>query len=364
MLPRWKIRRELNRLAVQAKAIPAAIYEPFLQKNYDKNFSNNVTFYRGDLENTERIAIFLIFQIYAVEKSILITCNHLTASGYSPVIVSNTSLSSVDKKKLARHSVLIIERPNFGYDFGGYRDAIKIISENNFVYDELLFLNDSVWFPLIKDSDMLEQMHVASASYVGTHVLGDIHLSKKKRGFFPSYCFLIKSPLCKSKAFINYWSEYRLSSNKELTKKRGERHLSHVMLDNTGASTALNSKERYNRVVNDLSREELQYAIQDFVPEKKRDEERKRSLLPKKFSLHWEEDAKSLLIHGTNSWTYTWASPILSLTKLKFPMIKKKKDRLFAASRSNIVKAYKEGRLPNLDLTIFSEISKAVEKKI
>ena len=101
-----------------------------------------------------------------------------------------------------------------------------------------------------------------------------------------------------------------------------------------------------------------------FVPEKRRDEAKKRSLLTKKFSPDWEEDAKFMLIHGTNSWTYTWASPVLSLTKLKFPMIKKKKDRLFEASRSNIVKAYEEGRLPNLDLTIFSEISKAVEKKI
>ena len=364
LLPRWKIRRELKRLAVQAQSIPAAIYEPFLQKNYDKNFLKNVTLHRGDLKNRKRIAIFLIFQIRSVEKSILITLAHLTDSGYSPVIVSNTSLSNVDKLRLAKHSILIIERPNFGYDFGGYRDAIKIISENNFLYDELLFVNDSVWFPLIKDSDMLEQMHITSASYVGTHVLGNIHLSKKKRGFFPSYCFLIKSPLCKSKAFINYWSEYRLSSNKELTKRRGERHLSHVMLDNSGASTALLTKERYNKIVNDLSREELEYAVQDFVPEKKRDEEKKRSLLTKKFSPHWEEDAKFMLIHGTNSWTYTWASPVLSLTKLKFPMIKKKKDRLFEASRSNIVKAYEEGRLPNLDLTIFSEISKAVEKKI
>ena len=135
------------------------------------------------------------------------------------------------------------------------------------------------------------------------------------------------------------------------------------MLDNSGSSTALLTKERYNRIVNDLSKEELQYAVQDFVPEKKRDEATKRLLLTKKFSPPWEEEAKSMLIHGTNSWTYTWASPVLSLTKLKFPMIKKKKDRLLEASRSNIVKAYKEGRLPNIELTILSEITKAVEEK-
>ena len=95
LLPRWKIRRELKRLAVQAQAIPAAIYEPFLQKDYDKNFLKNVTLHKGDLENGKRIAIFLIFQIRSVEKSILITLAHLTDSGYSPVIVSNTSLSNV-----------------------------------------------------------------------------------------------------------------------------------------------------------------------------------------------------------------------------------------------------------------------------
>ena len=100
LLPRWKIRRELKRLAVQAQSIPAAIYEPFLQKNYDKNFLKNVTLHRGDLDNRKRIAIFLIFQIRSVEKSIFITLAHLAVSGYSPVIVSNTLLSSVDKLDL------------------------------------------------------------------------------------------------------------------------------------------------------------------------------------------------------------------------------------------------------------------------
>ena len=50
------------------------------------------------------------------------------------------------------------------------------------------------------------------------------------------------------------------------------------MLDNSGASTALLTKERYNKIVNDLSREELQYAVQDFVPEKIRDEAKKGRL--------------------------------------------------------------------------------------
>ena len=108
LLPRWKVQRELNRLAIKAQSIPAAIYEPFLQKNYDKNFLANVTLYRGDLDNSQRIAIFLIFQKHSVEKSILITCSHLVDSGYSPVIVSNTSLSPVHKLALAKRSFLII----------------------------------------------------------------------------------------------------------------------------------------------------------------------------------------------------------------------------------------------------------------
>jgi len=363
MLPWWKITRELNRLAVQAQSFPALIYEPFLQKNYDKKFKENITLSRGKVGNTGRIAIFLIYQASSLEKSIFTTCSHLRKRGYSPIIVSNTPLSSVNKLKLSKHSLLIIERPNFGYDFGGYRDAVKIIFENKLMPDELLFLNDSVWFPLMQESEMLEKMQATSATYVGTHILGDIHRSGKKRGFFPSYCFLIKSPVCRSKAFINFWNEYRLSSNKELTKRRGERLLSHVMLDDSKVSTALLSKERYDNIVNDLSGEELHYAVQDFVPEKNRYIWQKNYLLTKKVSAGWEEDAKSMLINGTNPWTYTWASPVLSLTKLDFPMIKKKKDRLFQTSRYNIVKAREEGRLPKLDLTIFSEISKAVEEQ-
>ena len=184
MIPLWKIKRELNRLSVQAQSIPAVIYEPLLQKRYDKNFSENITLSRGTICSTERIAIFLIYPVHSVEKSIVVACHHLIKCGYSPIIVSNTPLSDTEKLRLSNLTLMIIERPNFGYDFGGYRDAVKIIFENKFIPEEILFLNDSVWFPSIQDSEMLQQMQLASATYVGTHVWGiSKHLEKREGSF-------------------------------------------------------------------------------------------------------------------------------------------------------------------------------------
>ena len=107
LLPRWKIRRELKRLAVQAQSIPAAIYEPFLQKNYDKNFLENVTLHIGDLENKHAIIIDDMIDTAgticnaaytAINKganSVFAMATHPVLSGPAVERLSNSKLSKV-----------------------------------------------------------------------------------------------------------------------------------------------------------------------------------------------------------------------------------------------------------------------------
>ncbi len=79
---------------------------------------------------------------------------------------------------------MIVERPNFGYDFGGYHDGVWLIGKLGLRLREVLFLNDSVWFPILKNATLLADMRATSQDYVGTQVFGDVNTDGRKQGFF------------------------------------------------------------------------------------------------------------------------------------------------------------------------------------
>ena len=361
MIPKWKLKRELDRLKVQAKALPYMLYEPYVQRRYDAQLSNHISVTKGNISNTGRIAIFLIFQPTGVSQSVIRTCCHLVEAGFSPVVVSNGTLSTTDLKTLTESAHLVAERPNFGYDFGGYRDGLWLLNEKKIAPDEILFLNDSVWFPVWPQSDMLAEMQASEGTYIGTQVFGDTSSMAKKRGMFVSYCFLIKAPLINHVNFKEFWSQYKLSSNKEVTLRRGERAFSHLMLENADVSNALYSQERFERMVSELKGEDLRYAVQDFVALDPKLNIIRRNLIGQRSSVGWEETAKNLFLEGTRTKNYIGAAPILSLSKLKFPMIKKNNERLYKLARSRISIALKEGRLPGLDPIIASELTQKID---
>ena len=327
VIPKWKLKRELDRLKVQAKAIPLMLYEPYVQRRYDAKLSDHITVTKGNIGNTGSIAIFLIFQASGVSQSVINTCRHLVEAGFSP----------------------------------GYRDGLWLLNEKKIVPDEILFLNDSVWFPVWPQSDMLAEMQTTEGAYIGTQVFGDTSSTAKKRGIFGSYCFLIKAPLINHVNFKEFWSQYKLSSNKEVTLRRGERAFSHLMLESAEVSNALYSKDRFERVVSQLKGDDLRYALQDFVALDPKLDAIRRDLMGQRTSVGWEETAKNLFLEGTRTKNYIGAAPVLSLTKLKFPMIKKNNERLYTLARSRINVALKEGRLPGVDPIIASELTQKAD---
>ena len=61
-IPLWKIKRELIRLGVYAKAIPLALIEPLRQWHYDRKRSALITITEGGTPTSDTAAIFLIYQ--------------------------------------------------------------------------------------------------------------------------------------------------------------------------------------------------------------------------------------------------------------------------------------------------------------
>ena len=356
MIPLWKLRRELQRLKVQAQALPMALYEPFVQTRHDRARAERVTVTQGALPATERMAVFLLYQPNGVNPSVLATCRHLVQQGFSPIVVSNTPLSSGDRIALMELVHLVAERPNFGYDFGGYRDGLWLIKERKIKPEQLLFLNDSVWFPVRSDTSLLTDMSQSPADYVGTQVFGDVSPSVKRQGFFGSYCFLIKAPLLNSDAFNDFWTHYRMSSNKEVTLRRGERAFSHQMLRASDRSAGIFSHDRYHAVIDGLNTSALREALGDMVVLRTDLEERRQALLKTASTVSWDDDAQSLLREAARSKNYIGAAPVISLRELGFPMIKKNNEMLYREARKRIITAVDEGRLVGLDAQVLGEM--------
>ena len=112
MIPGWKLKREVKRLKIKASAIPLALYEPFIQRKYDKNRHNLVTRHYGKTTLKCNLAVFLIFQPNGISNSVFNTCAYLNSEGFTPVIVCNGPITEADRNALKELSYLIIERPN------------------------------------------------------------------------------------------------------------------------------------------------------------------------------------------------------------------------------------------------------------
>lgn len=147
--PPWKIRRELKRLADQGARLSASVIDGIRKPIYDATAHWRQTITPGQHVLTDRVAVFVIFQPQGLAASIILTLRHLRQNGYSVLVVSNGPLQPEDHRILTVNSSVVMERPNAGYDFGGYRDGIRYLWKLMHDVSRLVLINDSTWFPLL-----------------------------------------------------------------------------------------------------------------------------------------------------------------------------------------------------------------------
>ncbi|MFU8866226.1 MAG: rhamnan synthesis F family protein [Rhodobacterales bacterium] len=186
------------------------------------------------------MAIYLIYPSRGLLESHLQSIDYIAASGYSPLVVSNLPLQDCERKVLLMRSWKFIERSNFGYDFGGYRDAILILSEELSTLDRLVILNDSVWFPVSEKSDWIKDAEKIDCDFVGAASNYAVskeakrnltnfrwEYSEKNSGFhYCSFALSVGHEVLSSQGFLKYWKNLRLTNDKEVTIQRGEIGLS------------------------------------------------------------------------------------------------------------------------------------------
>lgn len=213
----WKIKRELRRMWQHALMVPEAVFGPGQRRRYDRRKADLIRLSAGAQPMQANMAIFLLYQPRGLLPSTLETCRHLARHGFAVVAVSNAPLSDEDRARLLAETHQVMERPNFGYDFGGYRDGVLHVLDCGFQPETLLVLNDSIWFPLRPDCDFLDGVKTQGADVYGA-VMSHDHLQ--------SYFYAFKRGLVLSPFFRDLWQNLPTSDNKVAVVLRCEKLLS------------------------------------------------------------------------------------------------------------------------------------------
>ncbi|OBY25771.1 hypothetical protein A9D60_04905 [Leisingera sp. JC1] len=245
--PFWKVKRELKRLGRQFKSLPLTFYERFFSTPwYDWSCRNKIKCSDGRLPQTPKVAIFLVFPRNGLLPSHKRSLEYLIENGYSPLVVSNLPFTPEDELYLKENSWRYMERPNVGYDFGGYRDAFLSLREDLASLDRLVLVNDSSWFPApgsknwLVEAEALGVDYAAAATSFGISRVYPEQFEAIKwdydtslRNFhYGSYAVSIGPSLLTSKRFLKYWKRYALTAEKNKVVRRGEIGMTRFVLKN------------------------------------------------------------------------------------------------------------------------------------
>ena len=247
MIPLWKIKRELARFGEETAARLANVYEPFLRRRHDAWRSRQPVPEDMGVEFAGKVAIFLIYQPKGVAPSILATLRWLAANGFAPLVISNAPVSDADRNRLRPLVWRLLERPNFGYDFGGYRDGVLLLRDWGVVPERLMILNDSVWMPTRPESNLIARMEAVDADIVGgiEHPDSTKRYGGTHRGHLESYLYLVNARACASDALLAFWRDYPASSKRMNAIRRGERQFASRMRDAGLTTKGLFSRQAF-----------------------------------------------------------------------------------------------------------------------
>lgn len=220
-----KVRKELGRWRSKLSSVPWMFLGSVRRRDYDSGRPHSVKITLGKQPIADDVAILVIFPRGGIAGSTLATLAHFARNGIACVVVSNAPLREEDRETLGEITHLVIERPNAGYDFGGFREGILTLFERGVKPRMLFVMNDSLWFPLRPDCDALARCREAEEDIFGFHLNGVARWGLR-RDYVQSYFLRFSPRLVASADFLAFWRDMPLIDNKHLVVRRLERGLS------------------------------------------------------------------------------------------------------------------------------------------
>lgn len=368
-IPFWKLRRELARVGTKLANLPAMIAsipvrrsEPRRREEHERNFDRLTRLFEGALTERKRIAIFLIYQPSGVAASIVETCRWLAAEGFAPFVVSNGALKDTDRSILQAQSWRLLERPNFGYDFGGYRDAIRLIWRWNLAPERLIVMNDSVWIPMVPALMARLEAAAGLADIVGA--LKDVKVQHDRSGgqetdayYLESYFYYITANGLNHKAFRSFWEDYRMTDDKPKTIKHGEIGFSRAM---AAAGLRLHALSERSVFMKRIALQEDEFLLRTLRHAAYGDSDlSKAATRLSQSNLNtpdWRAAALDHICRTVNRRRFNASFPYANDRIFGTLIMKKSKEPIFVGMRDAYLRAIEAGDVPPPPPTILAEI--------
>jgi len=135
------------------------------------------------------------------------------------IFISNSRLLEYDKRVISSLCDQVIERENIGFDFGAWKDAIRIIGLDAVSsFDQLVLMNDTCFGPVSDFENFISSSRMIEFDFWGIseHRAVD-HLFRKSDGGAPahlqSYFLLFNKIVVKSDSFIGFWQSVEYCDN-------------------------------------------------------------------------------------------------------------------------------------------------------
>lgn len=335
MIPLWKVKRELARLRLQLAQWHWFLFGTARRRAHDAARARLVTVTEGAAPLTPDVAILLCYQPGGVLTSFLAEVDHFRARGFAPVVVSNLPLSGKDLSALQSRAHLVIQRPNYGYDFGGYREGIKTLWDRGVTPRNLVIKNDSIWFPIWPDDDLLDRALADPADLWGLYLNQSVR--RGELAHLQSYFYRFSGRLCAAPEFREWWENLFLSDNKHAVIHQCEIKLTGWFRDRGFSTGSLVDTARLRAALLDLDEAALLQVLAYQAQVETRIAPWVAPILaagritPEDRALIAEKSARGAI------GSYLMIShPSVLLDRLKMPVLKKDRQAIYALQRREI----------------------------
>ncbi len=280
MAKSYKIRRELLRILNQPLQWPSDLLTyAFGPRYYDLFLSKKRVDKRGEQGLGDHVAVYVIFPTRGLKASHLKTLQYLKDKQYSVFVVSNLPLVEDELKRVLPLCHTCIERPNFGYDFGAYRDGVLAALVADSKINRLVLLNDSAWFPVTDQTDWLDDVQrldvdfAAAVSNFGVprpdpedfrNFVFD-YRTDHYRFHYCSFALAFGERPLSDPDFRNFWQRFPLTNKKKSTVRRGEVGLTAWMLKKGYSHGSTFDVASMEQSLNDLDDDTLQRVLQHLI---------------------------------------------------------------------------------------------------
>ena len=331
-----KFRREIARVAGQISRLHWILRAPLQRGLHDLFRARRLTLTQGDAPLRPEIAVVLLHQPGGLSASSFHMLDHLHAQGLALLVVSNAPLAAADRAQLRHCAWRIMERPNLGYDFGGYRDGILHLLDEGIRLDRLFVINDSVWFPLRETSDLIDRARASDADLYG-FALNDARRKASQR-HLQSYFLAFSGRLAQHADFRHFWQRLFLSNAKEQVIRRCEIPLTGFFEARGHTVGCRYDAEALQDAAGTLADAELKAVLQYLVTLGAKNAETLRALLVAEATDDiWRTRVLEAIAPGPTRTTLIRAHPALLVGALDTPLLKKTRDARYRAQRAQLL---------------------------